>query len=775
MWKFIKNLFFLGLILAILGGATILGLFVYFGKDLPDYTHLKSYDPPVLTRIHSGDGRLFAEYATEKRVFVTITAIPKNVWDAFLVVEDRNFYNHIGLDWIGLFRATFHNIFSYLTNRGSIMGGSTITQQVAKNFLLTGEKTLSRKVKEAILSLRLEKTYTKDKILELYLNEIYFGGGAYGIAAAALHYFNKSLEDLTVPEIAFLAALPKAPNNYNPIHHKEAAMGRRNWVINRMLEEGMITADAALEAKKTPIRLNPHTLSPTVKADYFAEEVRRFLKETFGGKVLYQGGLSVHTTLDSRLQKIADAALRRGLLGFDKKLGFRGPITTLPLADWQSRLALLKPPVGSAPWALAVVLDVGADVLKIGLSSGKKGQILLSTLTWVKKPLKAGDVVLVEAQKNEVYILQQMPQIEGALVALNPHTGQVLALAGGFSYARSEFNRATQAMRQTGSAFKPFVYIAALESGYNPASILTDAPFVIKLSNGQYWAPRNIERRFFGKNTLRHAIEKSFNATMVRLAHTMGMKKIRDVAQRFGIYDDLPPYLSAVLGSQETTLLRFTAAYGMLVNGGRKITPHLIDRIKDRHGKTVYKHDHRVCSECGPQPWDQQSPPELPDERETVTDPVTAYQMVSILEGAAIRGTGKRGRPEDQIVGVKTGTSNDVKDIWTLGFSRDLVVGVFLGYDAPQGLGKPNTGGVIAAPIFKDFMEHALEGKPKMPFRVPEGAKFVAVNRKTGARTTPKDPEGILEAFKEDQGPNQEGAISTIQDAEVAPVLGGLY
>lgn len=786
MWKFLYKTLLLFLILAMLGIIGGIGAFWYFGRDLPDYQQLASYDPPVVTRIHAGNGQMFAEYATQKRVFVPIESIPKKVIDTFLAVEDKNFFSHIGLDWLGLLRAAAHNGIGYLTGKKSVMGGSTITQQVAKNFLLHRKKTLIRKIQEAILAIRIEKAYSKKKILELYLNEIYFGAGSYGVAAAALEYFGKSLEELDPSEIAFLAILPKAPNNYNPKRHPQAALARRNWGVARMLEEGLLSRAEAISAKQSPIVLRAPQRD-FVTAQYFVEDVRRFLKSRYGDDTLYKGGLAVHTTLDPALQKFADQSLKEGLIAYDHRHGWHGTLTHMAVEKWREAAPTLKKPTGSDPWVLAIVTDLSPTEVLIETQDFKTGHIPFESMRWARKHqrnekgypylgpeltspsdiLNLGDVILVAERATPtdptLFTLEQMPLIEGALVALDPHTGRVLALSGGYSYERSEYNRATQANRQAGSAFKPFTYLAAMEEIYTPVSLLLDAPFVMEMSPTLgYWAPKNIEKRFFGTNTLRTAIEKSFNATVVRVAHEIGMEKIRDVARKFGIYDDLPLYLSTVLGSEETTLLQFTAAYAMLVNGGKFIRPYPVERIQDRHGKQIYQHETRACPECQDQPWDNQEPPTLPDTREQIIEPLTAYQMVSILEGAAQRGTGRKGQPKGQIVGLKTGTSNDYKDTWAIGFSRDLVVGVFVGFDNPKSLGRYNTGGSVAGPIFKSFMEKALENTPSTPFRVPEKAKFIRINRLTGVKATSKDKDTILEVFKPNQEPNTPSAAQEI-------------
>lgn len=551
-----------------------------------------------------------------------------------------------------------------------------------------------------------------------------------------------------------------------------------------MLAEGIITAPDALEAKKTPITLRKRQLKNTIDAKYFAEEIRRHLITTYGNKALYQGGLSVRTTLDSRLQKIADSALKKGLIAYDHRHGWRGALGRINiLEDWREQVAKFPVPKGIAPWKVAAILHLTPDHVIIGFADGKKGKITFGSMKWARrhyrtksnapalgaelsKPegiLEIGDIILTEFEKTgedfPVYTLQQIPDVNGAVIAMDPHTGRILAMSGGFSYDRSEFNRATQAMRQAGSAFKPFTYLAALEHGYSPASLLLDAPFVMQLNPEQpLWRPQNIEKRFFGVNTLRVALEKSFNVALVRLANELGMDKVVDVAHRFKIYDNMMPYLSAVLGSEETTLLRFTTAYAMLVNGGRDIQPILIDRIQDRHGKTIFKGDQRPYPGFKMEAWDNQLPPHLSDNRKQVGDPSVIYQIVSILEGATKNGTARRISVPGKILAAKTGTSNDYKDTWCMGFSRDLVVGIFVGFDIPKSLGRYNTGSSVAGPIFKDIMARALKNTPSTPFRKPKNISFVRIDRQTGERTSPSSKQAIFEAFRSGQEPNRPGA-----------------
>ena len=809
MWKIAATLSSLLLGLAFLGVGALILVFFHFGKDLPDYHQLADYEPPVMTRVHAGDGRLLAEYATEKRVFVPIEAMPRRVINAFLAAEDKNFYSHPGIDFLGVVRAAMTNVLNWGKNR-RLVGASTITQQVAKNFLLSNELSWDRKVKEAILAFRIERAFDKNRIVELYLNEIYLGFGSYGAAAAALNYFNKSLDELSIAEAAFLAALPKAPNNYNPLRHPKAAQTRRDWVIERMRVTGFISEEEAERAEATPLIIRRRSQTEFVAADHFAEEVRRQLAERYGEEELYKGGLSVRTTLDPHLQEIADRMVRRGLEVYDRRHGWRGPIATIEAdTGWQRRLTQVKPPPDLGAWRLCVVLAVDADGGEIGFADGGDGRIPLAELKWarqwrkkqtlgprVRKPadvLAVGDVVAVEAvskpagakENTEPYpegtfALRQIPEIQGALVALDPHTGRVLAMTGGYAYTlENQFNRATQAMRQPGSAFKPFVYLAALEAGFTPSTLILDAPFVIDQGPGlPKWRPHNYAKKFYGPSTMRLGIEKSRNLMTVRLAQTVGMDKVAEYAERFGIVDDLPETLSMALGARETSLLRLTTAYAMLVNGGKRINPTLIDRIQDRHGRTVFRHDARVCSACRAENWTDQTVPEVPDNRVEVTGPGSAYQVVSMLHGVVQRGTGRRIKAVGKPLAGKTGTTNESFDTWFVGFSPDLAVGVFAGFDTPRTLGRRETGSSVAAPVFRDFMAEALADEPAIPFRTPPGIRLVRVDAATGELARPGDRNVILEAFKPGTEPDGRSTVLRgMSAAGTAPAAGtgGLY
>ena len=758
--------------LVLLAGAAGATYIVWkYSQDLPDYSQLQNYEPPVMTRVHAADGALVAEYAKERRLYIPIQSVPKLGIEAFLSGEDKNFYEHGGIDPTGIFRAGLDFLQNYGRNKRA-QGASTITQQVAKNFLLTNERSLDRKIKEALLALRIERAYSKDRILELYLNEIYLGMGAYGIAAAALVYFDKSVEELNVQEAAYLAALPKAPSNYNPFRERVRATDRRNWVIDRMVENGFVSPQEGEAARKSGIDVAPRATGAQIfAAEYYAEEVRRQIYERYGEKKLYGGGLSVRTPLDPKLQVLAKKTLTDGLVRYDEERGWRKPVTHIEIAgvDWGVALGEVKE-FTDIPWRLAVVLDVNKDNARIGLQpprsrSGARstdreiGLIPADGAKWTRRPinqvLKTGDVVYVEplADRSGQWRLRQVPAIEGAMVVMEPTTGRVLALSGGFSYDESQFNRATQAMRQPGSSFKPIVYSTALDNGYTPSTIVLDAPFELEQQGQDTWRPENYSKKFYGPQTLRFGLEQSRNVMTVRLANDVGMPIIAEYAKRFGIYDDMPPLLSMALGAGETTLMRMTGAYAMIANGGRKVTPSLIDRIQDRYGHTIYRHDERECRGCEATSWENQPEPSLIDRRPVVLDPMTAYQITSMMEGVVQRGTGTALKELGKPIAGKTGTTNDEKDAWFIGFTPEMVVGVYLGYDRPKPMGKGSTGGLISAPVVRDFMKVAIADRPAIPFRVPAGIKLVRIDRKSGQRTSAGDGNAILEAFKPGTAP----------------------
>ena len=757
MKKFFLGLLSVGAVGLFIGLAVVFYVVHEFSRDLPDYRALAHYEPPISTRVHASDGQLTEEFATEQRVFVPVDAMPKRVIQAFLSAEDRNFYTHPGIDAFGIGRAILTNLRNHGDKRP--VGASTITQQVAKNFLLTNEVSYKRKIREAIIAFRMEKTFSKDKILELYLNQIYLGKGRYGVAAAALGYFNKSLDELDTAEIAYLATLPKAPNNYQIDIHPEAAKARRDWVLGRLQEDGYITAEERDKSIAEPITLNPHMPLVGVDARYFNEDVRRFIIDKYGEEALYKGGLSVRSTLDPAYQKIAAEALTNGLTAYDRRHGWRGAVKNLSNVtseNWQAQLKTVTPPNGIKDWTLAVVLSVTAEKASVGLSNGKIDMLPASGVTWtgakaVSEKLKKGDVIMLDRDaKTKLFVLQQIPKVQGSIIVLDPHTGRVLAMQGGYDYSMSEFNRASQALRQPGSSFKPFVYLAGLNAGFTPASLILDGP--ISLSQGPglaMWHPGNYEKDFYGLTTMRRGLEHSRNLMTVRMADYIGMKTVSDFAHRFGIYDNLPTYISYSLGSGETTLMRLANGYGMIVNGGIPITPTLIDRVQDRHGATLYRHDPRACDTCGGGRlvWKDQTVPMIDDKRQPVADPRILYQMISMLEGVVQRGTAAYafkgvGRP----FAGKTGTTNDFKDAWFIGFTPDLIIGANVGFDEPKTLGKGQTGAAVAAPIVRYFVDNALKDVPPVPFRAPEGLRMVKIST-AGKIADPTDPQAIWEAF----------------------------
>lgn len=810
--RFFGFLFAFGTIVFLLGVGAVAALVWHFNKDLPDYSQLQDYEPPVMTRVHAADGSLMAEYAKERRLYLPIQAVPKDVINAFLAAEDKNFYEHGGLDFMGIARAGVAYIQNFGSNRRP-QGASTITQQVAKNFLLTNEVSFARKAKEALLAMRIERTYSKDKILELYLNEIYLGLGTYGIAAASLVYFDKSVNELTVAEAAYLAALPKAPAILHPVRNRDRAIERRNYVIDRLVENGWITTDAGDKARKEPLTVTSRSVGAHVfAAEYFAEEVRRDVLERYGEKKLYEGGLSVRTSLDPKLQVFARKTLINALVSYDEAQGWRGPVGKLDMSgDWGVKLADQRALSDIAPWRMAVVLEVNDQSARIGFQPGRElggavrrdretGMLTLDGVKWAKagsgatrgraptkvsQVIETGDIIYVDPLLGKdgkavdgQYRLRQLPEVSGGMVVMDPWTGRVLAMAGGFSFDQSQFNRATQAYRQPGSSFKPFVYAAALDNGYTPSTVVIDAPIEIDQGAGVgIWRPENYSTgKYYGPSTLRTGIEQSRNTMTVRLAQDVGMPLIGEYAKRFGIYDELPSYLSYALGAGETTVLRMVAGYSMFANGGRRIKPTLIDRIQDRYGHTIYKHDQRECRGCDADKWSNQPEPTLVDRREQVLDPMTAYQITSMMEGVVQRGTATSVREVGKPIAGKTGTTNDEKDAWFVGYSPDVVVGVYLGYDKPRHLGRGQTGGHLAAPVVRDFMKLALADKPAVPFRVPAGIKLIRIDPKTGMRVSPgSGGRSILEAFKPGTAPPDNYSIIGVADADGVPPPGYGY
>ncbi len=961
---------------ALIMGVSAIAIVVLWriSTEIPGYDHLANYEPKVMSRFYSEDGLLLAEYAWERRLFVPYEGIPPRLTDAFLSAEDRKFFEHGGLNVGSIMRSAVANVGRALRGQRPL-GGSTITQQVARNFLLTQELRLKRKIKEALLALRLEKALSKTRILELYLNQIFMGLGSYGVASASLAYFGKSLSELTLPEIAYLAALPKGPNNYHPLRHRERARARRDWVLKRMRVNGYISEEEEREARAQPLpKTLPQNRTLQETGPYFVEEARRRITKLYGGKAIYGGGLSVRTTLSPRFQSLAEKSLREGLIAYDRRHGWRGPVGRLEAGlFWPIALQNMTPLPGLEPWTLAVVTNITPDYAEIGIKpsrqitgkdaeffkletgvipleelkwarehledgkrgakisrpadvlsvgdiiyaerqgfyepkppepsedpaplaerplhdqpslppplhdrpplpkdwqkpiaelkkpilrgwtppvlmettpdfaemgiiradspaatetiplSSRKGFVPLQRIAWERQssiegeidliitrpdpPLSAGEVLYAAREDSYEYLpprsfsplaeslaraasdlsvyarnadappllpsyaLRQVPRANGALVALDPHDGRVLALTGGFSYAISEFNRATQARRQPGSAFKPFIYAVALESGFTPASRILDAPFVTEReASGLLWKPENYGKSFHGLSTLRTGLEKSRNLMTLHLANALGVERIVDYAKRFGLAKGVRAELGIALGIEETTLLDLTAAYAAFPNGGRRVKPFLIERIQDRRGRAVFKRDRRQCWKCAAPQWEEQKEPEFLETRDQIISPQTAYQLISLMEGVVSRGTGRTARLKGRPIAGKTGTTDEEHDAWFVGFSPNLVVGVFVGFDAPETLGNKETGGRVAAPIFALFMKEAIGDRPPQPFAVPPGVSLVRINAKTGFLPASEKERTILEAFKTgtQPDPNSEKLAETIapQEGEEEP------
>jgi penicillin-binding protein 1A len=750
--------------IGLLGAIALAGLIVavyaaWLFHDLPDASELADYRPPTATRVYAGDGTLIGEFSDERRIYVPYEQIPATVVKAFLAAEDRNFFQHGGIDVSGLGRAMFKNVFNAATGR-RLEGGSTITQQVAKNVLLTNESTIGRKLKEAILSSRLEATLTKEQILELYLNEIFLGYRSYGVASAAYNYFGKSLQQLTPDEAAFLAALPKGPNNYHPKRHPAAAKGRRDWVLGEMRQNGFLTQAEYAQAVARPLTTQAAPRRAEYQdADFFVEEARRQARANpeFGDQ-LNAGGFYMRTTLDPQLQTAARDALMRGLENYDRRHGWRGAWGTTDFAPgWQAVALRQAAPPERRAWRAAAIESVSGNTVRIRTArDDATGSLLVEDAAWANanRQLRRGDLIFVEPVNGQ-YALKQVPAVNGAMVAIEPQSGRVLAMVGGYSYALSSFNRATQAERQPGSAFKPIVYAAALEGDFTPASIIVDGPISFAGGpGGRRWTPENYSRRYYGPSTLRRGLELSRNVMTVRLANTLGMGPVVDLAERMGAADDLPPNLSVSLGAGEVTPYHLTAAYAAFVNGGRRIDPYLIDYVQDRDGETIFRADTRRCRECG-RAFTGQASPFLEPRGTQVIDPITAYQISSMLEGVVQRGTAASARGLGRWVGGKTGTTNEYRSAWFVGFTTDIVVGIFVGFDDNRSLGSGETGTTAAVPVFIDFMEDALKQRPARPFVRPRGAIFRTVN-------------GIEEAFR--PGTERRREEEDREDEPAAPV-----
>ena len=724
-----------------------------FSNNLPDYKYLKNYKAPVSSKIYSGSGELIQDFSSERRIFIPYNSIPKIVINSFLSAEDKNFFDHPGIDAKGVLRAIIKNI-SNIINSKRLEGASTITQQVAKNFLLSNEVSLKRKLKEAILAFRIERSLSKERILELYLNQIYLGQGSYGIAAASLEYFDKSIDELNYEEAALLAALPKAPSRYNPYKNLKVAKFRRDLVLKNLFENRYIDKINFNELKNKKINLKKRKKIFLEDSRYYVEEVRKDIINQLGYDKVYKDGLNIKTPLNLNLQEIASNVLRKGVESYDRRNGWRGPIKNINLSNknWQN---ILKNNLEKKlKWKLARIIKADRNRIKIETENDKIGEISLSSLDWIKSNnkeniFKVGDIIYVKQINNNVYELKQLPAVNGAIVVMDPYTGRVLALSGGFSFKKSEFNRATQALRQPGSAFKPFIYALALENGYSPSTLILDAPLVLKQGTDlKMWKPENYGKKFYGRSTLREGLEKSRNLMTVRISQDLGLKKIVNLSKSLGIYENPTELLSISLGSAETTLLKLTSAYCSFVNGGKLVKPKLIDRIQDSEGNTIFKTEDRYCENCKDISFLSDDVPKIKDNFKQIFSAQTAYQITSILEGATKRGTAKKLRNLNLDIAGKTGTTNKNTDTWFIGYTSDLVVGVYIGHDEPKTLGKFETGAKTAMPVFESFIKKAVKRENTRPFKIPENITLMVVDSNTGQKVNFGSKKTLIESFK---------------------------
>ncbi len=752
MNKIFKNITIIFLSFLLFFSILILIILWNFSNNIPDYKFLKSYKPPVSSKVYSGNGELVADFSKEKRIFVPFSSIPENVINSFLSAEDKNFFSHPGVDAKGVIRATINNIKNIMSSR-RLEGASTITQQVAKNFLLSNEVSLNRKIKEAILAFRIERALSKERILELYLNQIYLGSGAYGVAAASLEYFDKSIKELDYAEAALLAALPKAPSKYNPYRNIELAKFRRDLVLKNLLDNNFIDYKNYKKLKEEKIKLKKTKRIFLEDSQYYIEDVRKNIIELLTYKKVYNQGFNINTPINLELQKIATDSLRKGLIEYDKRKGWRGPLTNkIYNQNWFKNLEKYNLEK-SINWDIAIVKKVNQFNAEIETKNKFKGIIEYADISWTKKEfdevLKVGDIIYVNKVSDNKFSLKQIPKINGGIVVMNPYTGRVLALSGGFSFKNSEFNRATQALRQPGSAFKPFIYALALENDYTPSSLVLDAPLVLDQgSDLKLWKPENYGKKFYGPSTLRTGIEKSRNLMTVRIAQKVGIDKVVKFSKELGIYDNPDKLLSISLGSAETTLIKLTSAYSTFVNGGKLVSPIIIDRIQDSEGNTIINNDKRACNNCNQISYLGEKYPNISDNYKKVFSTQTAYQMTSLLEGVVKRGTGKKLKKLNLNLAGKTGTTNENTDAWFIGFTSNLVVGVFVGMDNPTPLGKFETGSKTALPIFKNFVEKAIKKSDARPFKVADGITMMVIDPLTGQKAKFTSRDTIIEAYK---------------------------
>ena len=752
MQKFFKRLLIFGLLSSLLILLSIISILWTYSNKLPDYKYLKNYKPPVSSKLYSGNGVLVSDFSSEKRIFVPYSAISQTVINAFLSAEDKNFFDHPGVDAKGVVRAIKNNIFNLLYSK-RLEGASTITQQVAKNFLLTNEVSIDRKIKEAILAFRIERVLSKKRILELYLNQIYLGEGSYGIASASLRYFNKPISEINYGEAALLAALPKAPSKYNPYKNKELAKFRRNLVLNNLLDNGFIDQKQHSKLINSKIKLQKRKRIYLEDSRYYVEDVRKDVIDKYGYDKVYKQGFNIKTPLDLELQKIATQSLRNGLQEFDKRKGWRGPLSNIKkYKNWKKDLKDLNLEK-SLGWELAVVTRIDKFETVIKTQNDDNGTINFNDIDWTrkefKKLFKIGDIIYVKKLSDGNYSLKQLPRANGGIVVMDPYSGRVLALSGGFSFKQSEFNRASQAKRQPGSAFKPFIYALALENNFLPTTLVLDAPIVLDQGNDlKMWKPENYGKKFYGPSTLRTGIEKSRNLMTVRIAQELGIDKIINFSKKLNIYENPDELMSVSLGSAETTLLKITSAYCSFLNGGKLVNPILIDRIQDSEGKTIFNNEKRFCENCDLISYEGTSKPIIKNKYQQIFSPQTAYQITSMLKGVIERGTGKGLKELKLELAGKTGTTNKNTDTWFIGFTSNLVVGVYIGYDNPRSLGKFETGSKTAMPVFKEFIKKTANTFNARPFKVADNINMMVIDAKTGKKANPKTKIAIIESFK---------------------------
>ena len=747
---------------------SVIAILWAFSNELPDYKFLKSYKPPVSSKVYSGEGELVIDFSKEKRIFVPYNLIPPKVINSFLSAEDKNFFTHPGVDAKGVLRAILNNI-SNLIHSKRLEGASTITQQVAKNFLLSNEVSLNRKVKEAILAFRIERALSKKRILELYLNQIYLGQGAYGIASASLEYFDKSISELNYGEAALLAALPKAPSKYNPYKNIELAKFRRNLVLKNLFDNKYLNNQDYNKLIEQKVKLKKRKQILLEDARYYVEDIRKSVVNQFGFDRVYKQGFNIKTPINLELQNIATSSLRKGLESYDRRKGWRGALTNKKNSkNWKKNLDKFKLEK-SIGWDIAIVKKINKFSTIIETEKNFTGTINYESISWSKKEFNdlfnIGDIIYVKKIQDNEYDLKQLPKANGGIVVMDPFTGRVYALSGGFSFKKSEFNRATQALRQPGSAFKPFIYALALENNFSPTTLILDAPLVLEQGiDLKMWKPENYGKKFYGPSTLRMGLEKSRNLMTVRIAQELGIKKIVNFSKQLGIYDNPEELLSISLGSAETTLLKLTSAYCVFVNGGKKIKPILIDRIQDSEGKTFFNTETRTCKNCNQVSYTSKTIPKISDNFDQILSPQSAYQIISMLEGAVQRGTSKGLRNLNLDIAGKTGTTNKNNDTWFIGFTSKLVIGVYIGMDEPESLGRYETGAKTAMPVFKNFVKKAIKKKDAKPFKVAPNITMIVIEPFTGKKASFGSKETIIEVFKKKNINNEINSFGNIKD-----------